>query len=94
MVFLAKLMQSLNIFYIFSYPNQKEMLWTDKNGRHIGWVRLLEIKDWKGKTKVNKTDLNCTQIAKTYDFFPFKTSRYISNSYPKDMCSLLMIQGR
>lgn len=47
-------------YYVLSYPKQKEMHLTDKNGRHIGWVRLLNIKVWKGKTKVNKTDLNYT----------------------------------
>lgn len=65
MVFLAKHMESLNI----SVLPKKGMHWTNKNGRHIGWVRLLEIKDWKGKTEINKTDLNYTRIAKIYDFF-------------------------
>lgn len=57
----------------FCTPKKKGMHWTNKNGRHIGWVRLLEIKDWKGKTEINKTDLNYTRIAKIYDFFfPFR----------------------
>lgn len=48
-------MQSLNISVFSPIPNRRKC-WTDENGRHIGWVRLLEIEEWKGKTKVNKTD--------------------------------------
>lgn len=35
-------------FYILSHRKHKEMHWTDKSGRHIGWVRLLER---RGKQK-------------------------------------------